>query len=770
MNLRNLLASKRAREIAGVLLVGLAVILFMSIFTYDAADPSYFTHNESQVRPHNKAGRLGATLAATLFQGFGLTAFLLPFLAGLLGVFWFLRRESRPGWWRILGYPAALAGVSILAHLWLGTARVGGSELAAGGFLGSFLSTSLVPHLNRGGAMVIGILALLLGALVATRLSLERVGQVLGGQALTAWRWSSERFSSYREERRRDRLRKAVVRKHSRRKQEERVRRVEPASAAKSAAAAVNVSKPPKTPKQKKARLRRSRQDPTPDALQPALDFDAEPASRGGFQLPSLDLLPQAEEQAPVNAAVLEEKARVLVERCAEFGVNGEVVEIHPGPVVTTFEFRPEPGVKYSRVTGLVDDLCLALRAESIIIDRIPGKSTVGIEVPNDHRETIFLSEILASPEFQNHKSTLRVGLGKGVSGAIQVADLATMPHLLIAGATGSGKSVTLNAVISSILFTATPDEVKFIMVDTKRLELGIYEDIPHLVTPVVTEPKKAANALRWAVVEMERRYKLLAGISVRSIVQYNLNVEKAASSGKPLLNATQTPLEVLPYLVVVIDELADLMLTAPREVEESITRIAQMARAVGIHLIISTQRPSVDVITGVIKANLPSRLALRVTSKVDSRTILDANGAEKLLGMGDMLFIPPRSSRHVRIHGAYLTETESVRIAEHVKEQAKPKFDESITAEPKEERAGGVGASGVQDEMYDKALTLVVETGQASTSQLQRRLRLGFARAGRLMDMLEADGIVGPQDGSKARDVLVGKDYLSEFQAERLD
>jgi S-DNA-T family DNA segregation ATPase FtsK/SpoIIIE len=514
-----------------------------------------------------------------------------------------------------------------------------------------------------------------------------------------------------------------------------------------------------------------SEPDPRPaPPEQPKLAFEeapAPPAPPHGTALPSLDLLDPPEERSAIDRRDLEEKAQTIVDRCAEFGVAGEVVEIHPGPVVTTFEFRPEPGIKYSKVTGLVDDLCLALRAESIRIDRIPGKSTVGIEVPNRVRETISLREILGSPRFQEGGSKLRMALGKGIDGTPHVADLGEMPHLLIAGSTGSGKSVTLNALITSILYSATPDDVKFIMVDTKRLELGIYEDIPHLITPVVTEAKKASNALRWAALEMERRYKLLADLSVRNIAQYN----KAVSRGRrPRTDAEGNALEPIPYLVVIIDELADLMLISAREVEESIMRLAQMARAVGIHLILSTQRPSVDVITGVIKANLPSRMGLRVASKVDSRTILDANGAEKLLGMGDMLFLPPRSSRMIRIHGPYISEVESVRLATYLREQARPAYDERVTADPREEDAGPAAALGAadRDEMYERAVQIVVESQMASTSQLQRRLRLGFARAGRLMDLLEADGIVGAQEGSKPRQVLVGADWLREFHAER--
>jgi len=767
MDLRSVLGSRRFREIAGLLLVGLAILLSMSVFTYDANDPSYFTSNESLVRPHNKVGQLGATLASALFQIVGLVAFVLPLLAGAVGILWFARRDARPEWWRSLGYVLALVGLVLLLHILFGKVEIGGGEIPAGGVLGASLGDMLVRHLNRGGTTVLAALAVLLGILTATHLSLERVGRIAGGHGLQGARWLGTTTGRYLEERRKERMRKAVVRKHARRKEEERRASQEtlPIVAPEPPAAVAPRAK--KVRKAKAAKKARAVADAAFEATQPALDFEA--PRRGGFQLPPLDLLPLADKSAPIDRAELEETARLIVERSAEFGVKGQVTEIHPGPVVTTFEFRPEPGVKYSRVTGLVDDLCLALSAESIIIDRIPGKSTVGIEVPNRHRETIFLSDILTAPAFQEHPSLLRVGLGKGVSGKVHVADLTEMPHLLIAGATGSGKSVALNALITSILYTATPDEVKFIMVDTKRLELGIYEDIPHLITPVVTEPKKAANALRWAVVEMERRYKQLAGVSVRSIKQYNLMIEKGLDRGKPRLDPMGEPLELLPYIVVIIDELADLMLTAPREVEESITRLAQMARAVGIHLIISTQRPSVDVITGVIKANLPSRIGLRVASKVDSRTILDANGAEKLLGMGDMLFIPPRSSRTVRIHGPYLTETESINVAEHVKEQARPDFIAQITADPKDESGPERGADH-HDERYDEALELVVTARQASTSQLQRRLRLGFARAGRLMDMLEADGIVSAQEGSKSREVLVGPDYLDEIRSQRME
>ncbi len=546
MDLRSLLGSRRFREIAGLLLVGVAILLSMSVFTYDANDPSYFTSNESLVRPHNKVGRLGATLASALFQIVGLVAYVLPLLAGGVGILWFARRDARPEWWRAVGYALALVGMVLLLHLLFGQVEIGGGELPAGGVLGASLGDLLVRHLNRGGTTVLAALATLLGVLTATHLSLERVGRVAGSRGLQGARWLGQATGRYLERHRKERMRRAVVRKHARRKEEAR-RASQPALPPAEPA-------PPPAPTPKKARKKKAAKrsqaagEPAPDAVQPALDFEA--PSRGGFQLPPMELLPLSDGAQPVDRDELEQTARLIAERSAEFGVKGEVVEIHPGPVVTTFEFRPEPGVKYSRITGLVDDLCLALSAESIIIDRIPGKSTVGIEVPNRHRETIYLNDILTSPAFQNHTSLLRIGLGKGVEGKVHVADLAEMPHLLIAGATGSGKSVMLNAIITSILYTATPDEVKFIMVDTKRLELGIYEDIPHLITPVVTEPKKAANALRWAVVEMERRYKLLASVSVRSISQYNQQMGKAMKRHQPMLDPAGEPLQVLPFVV----------------------------------------------------------------------------------------------------------------------------------------------------------------------------------------------------------------------------
>ena len=470
------------------------------------------------------------------------------------------------------------------------------------------------------------------------------------------------------------------------------------------------------------------------------------------YQLPELDFLNHPAPRFERADEELLELATHVAEKCREFNVTGRIEHICPGPVVTTYEFKPDPGVKYARVTGLVDDLCLALKAESVRIDRLPGKAHVGIEVPNPRRENIMLREVLESRAFRESQSKLTLALGKTIDGLNYVADLARMPHLLIAGATGTGKSVCLNSLVVSILYKASPDDVKFIMIDPKRLELGLYADIPHLATPIITEPKKAANALKWAVAEMERRYKQLAGWSVRNIDGYNAEVERRNNVLD--FDDEGQPWKPLPYVVIIIDELADLMMTSGHEVEEAITRLAQMARAVGIHLVLATQRPSVDVITGLIKANFPSRIAFRVSSKVDSRTIIDANGAEQLLGRGDMLFLPPGTSRLIRVHGAYLDETEVGRIVAHIKAQSRPVYDETITLS-EEEAAGGDGVSGERDELFEPALRICVEMKRASTSVLQRRLRIGYGRAAAILDAMEREGFIGQADGSRPRPVL---------------
>ncbi len=460
----------------------------------------------------------------------------------------------------------------------------------------------------------------------------------------------------------------------------------------------------------------------------------------------------------------LRDEAQVLVEKCAEFDVRGQVVQINPGPMVTTYEFKPEAGVKYSRVTGLAEDLCLAMRAESILIERMAGKSTVGIQVPNHERETIHLRDVLESETFAKAKSRLTLAMGKDINGRIVTADLASMPHVLIAGSTGSGKSVAINAMIMSLLYRTTPAQVRLILVDPKRVELGMYEGIPHLFTPIITEPKLAANALRNAVREMERRLEA-AGQPQRAQHRPVQQALRRARCRRCLTKDEKE--EPLPYIVIIIDELADLMMLDRANVEESITRLAQMARAVGIHLMLATQRPSVDVITGLIKANVPTRISFRLATKVDSRTILDTNGAEALLGRGDMLFLPPGTSRLMRFHAPYVSEKETAAVVASGRTRGRPNTSKASWSRRRTSGRAVEGGSGGDEEdddpMFDDAVRLVFEFGKASTSLLQRRLRIGYGRAAHLIDLMERDGLVGPADGSRPRELLKAPGWLHE-------
>jgi S-DNA-T family DNA segregation ATPase FtsK/SpoIIIE len=491
------------------------------------------------------------------------------------------------------------------------------------------------------------------------------------------------------------------------------------------------------------------------------------PKQQGAWKLPSSTLLHRPEARQAYDEQELKELALTLTQKCEEFGVLGTVVQINPGPVVTTFEFKPEAGIKYSRIVGLQDDLCLAMRAESILIERVAGKSTVGIQVPNEKRETIWLREVVESPEFSASKSRLSIALGKDINGRLLTTEMNSMPHLLIAGSTGSGKSVAINAFIMSLLYKSTPDQVRLILVDPKRVELTNYDGVPHLYTPIISEPKLASNALRNAVREMEHRLKLLAQKGVRNIDQYNRLFEDGYT---PSLFEDGTEEKPLPYIVIIVDELADLMMVDGANVEESITRLAQMARAIGIHLILATQRPSVDVITGLIKANFPARMSFRVATKIDSRTILDANGAESLLGRGDMLYLPSGSSRVLRVHAPFVTEKDIASTVEFWKAQATAQYEHGFLAAPRDEgnsvqEDGGLEGDGDDnDPLFNDAVRLVFEFGKASTSLLQRRLRIGYGRAAHLIDLMEHDGIVGPADGPKPREILKPPEWISEM------
>jgi S-DNA-T family DNA segregation ATPase FtsK/SpoIIIE len=532
-----------------------------------------------------------------------------------------------------------------------------------------------------------------------------------------------------------------------------------------------------KTPKSRRAAAKTRRTSPK-DAVQEEFDFVDDLDS---YDLPRVTFLEDADHEPRKNSGALIEMSKLITSKCQEFRVRGEVVNIRTGPVITTYEFRLDTGIKISAVQALAEDLALALKTESVRIERIPGRATVGIEVPNPDPEVIRLRPLLDSPEFQRAQSLLTLSLGVDIRGKPFFADLARMPHLLIGGFTGSGKSVGLNAMLMAILYKARPEDVKLILVDPKMVELGVYADIPHLLTPIISEPKKAANALGWTVAEMDRRYHLLAALGVRNLTQYNqvvndpVQLKKARSQ---LVGEEQDEfgeLDPLPYIVVIIDELADLMVTSSRAVEESITRLSQKARAVGVHLICATQRPSVDVVTGIIKANFPCRMSYKVRSKFDSRTILDAMGAEHLLGRGDMLYLPPGSSALLRLHGPYVTEKEIATVVRYIKRFGKPEYKRDVLTHAAlggNERGGrraAVDDNGeLTDPMYDQAARLVVETRKASASYIQRRLHLGYTRSARLLDMMEKEGLVGPLMGSKGREVLVPENFFEEVDETR--
>jgi DNA segregation ATPase FtsK/SpoIIIE, S-DNA-T family len=868
-------------EVLAVLLVAAAVLLFLSLITFNPKDASW--NSIPPQPPRNLIGTVGAHIGELFLNLFGLAALAIPFLFILIAVatraFFsdhaeFPVRKSVGALLLLITLSGVLAlfpkvGFVILDH-----------SRSNGGAVGYVLENALVSALNTAGAAIVLTVASIITLMLTMNISLAKLGAAFvyvgnitnkAFQRFQAWRTTraeqrrelaKQRAVELAEVRRRDdELRKQreqeekVRRDDLRRQQEEERRRraeeakrlkeegspiivksraasPEPArsSAAVAASGAPAVgaavidsnaddldedesisSAPVVSPHRQRAaeilreRTARQEQARTAHSIDEEEEMDPEVAemiatasivrtaptekadkreltskrktmvetSTGvTYKLPSLDLLEipighpeEAEEE-------LKKRATILAEKCKEFAVVGHIHKINPGPVVTTFEFKPDPGIKYSRVVGLADDLCLALQAESIRIDRIPGKSTVGIEVPNHTREKICIREIIESARFQNSSSKLTIALGKTINGEGYIADLTKMPHLLIAGATGAGKSVTLNSIICSILYKASPEEVKFIMVDPKRVELGLYEGIPHLLTPIVTDPKRAANALKWAVNEMENRYRQLAELGVRNIDQYNHQIQQTTV---PTVAADAPDArKPLPYIVVAIDELADLMMVARGDVETSIARLAQMARAVGIHLVVATQRPSVDVITGIIKANIPSRIAFRVSSKVDSRTIIDSNGAEALLGQGDMLFLPPGTARLIRVHGSFVNEVEVKQIADHTRQQAEPDYNEAVTLS-EQDPLGGDELDGPEDELFAQALEIVTDMGRASTSVLQRRLSIGYGRAAKILDMMERRGFIGPSEGaSKPRKVLQAaydfRERLGQILEEELD
>jgi S-DNA-T family DNA segregation ATPase FtsK/SpoIIIE len=790
--------SRRLNEVTGFLFLAAGILFLLSMASFHPRDPSWDTA-AGLVRTNNLIGPAGAHIADLFLQSFGLAAFLFPLLIFGLGWKWIRSEALEAPVIKLLGSAVLVAsacGAAALLPDW----RVFDRTIMLGGAAGFLIADSLKHSFNLAGSAVVLATSLVISTYLVSTFTLAKLHGWLSPffavfeRLRENWRKSMERRREEALQKLEDSRQSAEARALERQRLEyeeatatlpvpdpavtQRMRRREPEPvaetlpwedpAAEEPLPAIPTNEIPicqlaETPPPAAANL-------VEFPFSQPIKRDAFPKRQTIYRLPSTELLNEIPVRSAFDEQELKNTAAAIKSKFEEFNVFGSVVQINPGPVVTTFEFKPEAGIKYSRITTLVEDLCLGLQAKSILIERIPGKPTIGIEVPNTKREVISLRAVIESEEFQESSSFLTISMGKDINGRIKVAALDSMPHALIAGSTGSGKSVMINSLIMSILYKSTPDEVKMIMVDPKRVELGMYEGIPHLLTPVITDPKKATNALKNAVLEMERRLRLLAEQGARNIDQYNKKIRKLQAEPRSLFEDEEPAAEEvkpLPYVLILIDELADLMMLEGRNVEESVTRLAQMARAVGMHLVLATQRPSVDVITGIIKANFPARISFRVATRVDSRTILDGMGAEHLLGKGDMLFLPPGSSRFTRVHGAFVTETEINSVVDFWKAQAKPDYDQSYLIAPPSEEGGDADAEdavpGDQDPMYEEAMRVVLEMGKASTSTLQRRLRLGYGRAARILDMMHRDGIIGPPDGSKPREVLKRPEWLRE-------
>ena len=737
----------RLREAALILAVALAAYLLLSLWSYEPTDPGWSTTGTDDLIA-NSGGIVGAWLSDALLYGFGLPAYLFPLMVGFSGWLlfsWGKRADSEDAlhFWilKMVGLLMALTAASGLSTLSL-TAYAQLLPLGAGGVLGEVVGHGFESVFGASGTSLLLLAVLLTGVTLFTGLSWLMVIDKLGSVAMMVMiyigRWLRE-IKENLQVRRTRQQRDEIFREQKDKLQHKAKVRIEP----------VLDKKEPSKREEKEKQV-------------PLFETPDTPG------MPALALLdmPQISKQA-YSEEVLQAMSRQVELKLKDFGVEVQVVEVQPGPVVTRFELQPAAGIKVSRISGLAKDLARALSISSVrIVEVIPGKPVVGLEIPNETREIVRLREILACDDYENSKSLLMIALGKDIAGRPVVANLEKMPHLLVAGTTGSGKSVGVNAMILSLLYRATPEQVRLIMVDPKMLELSVYEDIPHLLTPVVTDMKEAANALRWCVAEMERRYPLMAALGVRNIAGYNKKVKEAIERGEPIKNPTievepgevAPTLEPLPFIVVVIDELADMMMVVGKQVEELIARLAQKARASGIHLILATQRPSVDVITGLIKANIPTRMAFQVSSRIDSRTILDQMGAEQLLGQGDMLYLPPGSGLPERVHGAFVDDHEVHAVVDHLKKMAAPNYLEEITQDLSgDDGEGGPGdpSDAESDPLYDQAVQIVTESRRASVSGIQRRLKIGYNRAARIVEAMEAAGVVSAMQGNGSREVL---------------
>jgi S-DNA-T family DNA segregation ATPase FtsK/SpoIIIE len=741
-------------EILGILYIFLAAFLLISLISYHSQDPSWATVSTTSQNIQNYAGRVGASVAEVLLQLAGFSAFIFPFALLFLGIQMFRSPAARRIFLKSMGILFLLLILCSLLYLLFHDLEWRGAEIPAGGLLGTLVSSQLIKYLNHTGSVLFLLGLFLLFLVFSTHLSLGKIFAFFGQSFRFLFKEMRIRITDFQKEKRRKKMRQRVNAKYSAPEVED---------------VHEKDQEVPKKERRKKWR-KEAKEKPVPAIVEkpkkPEKLLFPELGKKGAYHFPPYNLLEPGKEAEKLDKDELFQKKQAIEEKLLEFRVEGEVREYHPGPIVTTYEYYPHPGVKVSQVASRSEELSMALAAESVRIQRIPGKSSLGIEVPNNRREIIKFRDIIESDPFRQSPSKLTIALGKTIHGETYLTDLAVMPHLLIGGATGTGKSVALNAIIGSILYKATPEEVKIILVDPKRLEFTHYDGLPHLLCPVVKDPKKAGSILIDAVIKMEERYHTLGSQKVRNIEQYNQKMKRILKEQKGKLTPEEREnLKPLPYIVIIIDELAELMMVGAEDVEKCIARLAQLARAVGIHLVMATQRPSIDVITGTIKNNFACRIAFRVPAKVDSRIIIDGAGAEKLLGQGDMLFMPPNYPRVIRLHCSFISLPEVTSLTKFVKEQGEPIYDERIVKVLKRPAGQAEPDLGEKDARFDSAVELVLLTGQASASYLQRKLKLGYARAARIIDQMEHEGIVGPSEGSKPREILVDpQSYLNKI------
>jgi len=759
-------------EIIGIILLFLSIYMLFCLVGYHPGDPSFFSNTPYQA-VHNFGGRVGAEIAAALFSLFGFGSYVILAYIFFITTFFLINRRIENMVTKGLGYLLLLLSFSAFMANLVSVVPVAGDEIKSGGVIGYLVDDFLSGQITAAFSLVFCFLSMMISLVLIARFSLKRIavflGKLLAKGTLVFGRWLKTRLEEYQEKRRQKKLEE----KHKKDTVIEE-RAEEPAWDMGKETPKGHSSPDWATDKnwdiggkEKKRVIKEPSKIPEESYL--FSDIADKAAVGQNYQSPPLTYLDAPSEKSQIDYRELEDKKVELGRRLEEFRIRGSIVEYTPGPVITTYEFVPDTGVKVKDVTSMSEDLALVAKAQYVRIERILGKKAIGIEIPNKKREIIHLREIIESPEYQQSRSPLTYAMGKTKSGEIFITDLREMPHLIIAGATGSGKSVAIHALILSIIYKASPDEVKLVLIDPKRVELTIYNSLPHLLTPVVVNTKLAKNALDWSVFEMEQRYKKLALLQVRNIEQYNRKLELLLQTEDEALEKLEDK-EKIPYIVLVIDEFADLMMECCREIESNVARIAQKARAVGIHLILATQRPSIDVITGTIKNNFPSRIALAVPSKHDSRTIIDVMGAEKLLGNGDMLFLPPKTASLIRLHSAYVSEEESLRVVNYLAKTARPRFNTAVVKpvarlDDEGEEIDEENALTDVDAMFYDAAEFIVNTGQASASFLQRKMSIGYARAGRLMDQLELRGVVSPPDNRNKREVLMTLDQLKEIQ-----